>query len=95
MKTTMKKTMRVTEETMASAFTEWDRRYREEPERFQSEAVRLLKSDADTYGKRCAPYFAQLLFEQQQANRIESSIKKLGKAAWRPKRPGLQPERKN
>lgn len=56
--------MTVTEATLATAFTEWDRRYREEPERFQREATRLLKSDADTYGKECAPYLLSILAEQ-------------------------------
>lgn len=45
------------------AFTEWDRRYREEPERFQSEAEHLLKETPKTYGDACAPYFMQLVEE--------------------------------
>ena len=32
----------ITEAGLAAAFTEWDRRYREEPERFEAEARRLL-----------------------------------------------------
>jgi hypothetical protein len=47
----------------AAAFTEWERRYREEPERFQSEAVKLLRETPETYGQACAPYFAQILAE--------------------------------
>ena len=43
------------------AFTEWDRRYREEPERFMSEAQHLLKETPDTYGDACAPYFMKLI----------------------------------
>lgn len=35
-------TYEVTEKELAQAFTEWDRRYREEPERFEREATRLL-----------------------------------------------------
>lgn len=57
----------VTEETLAVAFTEWDRRYREEPERFQNEAARLLKSDAHSYGAQCAPYLLAILAEQSEA----------------------------
>lgn len=53
----------VTEPELAAAFTEWDRRYREEPERFMSEAEHLLKNTADTYGKRCAPYLLKILSE--------------------------------
>jgi len=59
----------VTEARLAAAFTEWDRRYREEPERFEAEAVRLLKSDAKTYGDRCAPYLLTILVEQAEAVR--------------------------
>ena len=43
------------------AFTEWDRRYREEPDRFMSEAEHLLKETPETYGDACAPYFAQII----------------------------------
>lgn len=52
------------EDAVARAFTEWDRRWREEPERFMSEAEHLLKEDPETYGEACAPYFLQLLREQ-------------------------------
>lgn len=46
-----------------AAFTEWDRRYREEPERFMSEAVHLLKETPETYGQAAAPYFMAILRE--------------------------------
>ena len=52
---------------LAAAFTEWDRRYREEPERFMSEAVHLLKETPETYGEACAPYLAAILAEQRAA----------------------------
>lgn len=45
------------------AFTEWDRRFREEPERFDSEATHLLKGTPETYGEACAPYFLQIVEE--------------------------------
>lgn len=45
----------------AKAFTEWDRRYREEPERFMSEAAHLLKQTPETYGDAAAPYFYSIL----------------------------------
>ena len=45
---------------LAAAFTEWERRYREEPERFFSEAEKLAHSP-ETYGEACAPYFAEIL----------------------------------
>jgi hypothetical protein len=52
-----------TETKFAAAFTEWDRRYREEPERFMSEATHLLKKTPETYGAACAPYFMKILKE--------------------------------
>lgn len=51
----------VTEQELAWAFTEWERRYREEPERFQAEARRLLTETPETYGEACAPYLLALL----------------------------------
>lgn len=54
----------VTEPELAAAFTEWDRRYREEPERFQSEAEHLLRDTPETYGEACAPYLLAILEEQ-------------------------------
>lgn len=50
-------------DNIARAFTEWERRYREEPERFQSEAAKLLKETPETYGQACAPYFLKILRE--------------------------------
>jgi len=50
-----------TEAELAAAFTEWDRRYREEPDRFMSEAQHLLKETPETYGAACAPYLLALL----------------------------------
>lgn len=46
---------------LAAAFTEWDRRFREEPERFTSEATHLLRETPETYGDACAPYLAWIL----------------------------------
>jgi hypothetical protein len=52
-----------TQENIARAFTEWERRYREEPERFQSEAAKLLKETPESYGEACAPYFLKIIQE--------------------------------
>ena len=52
-------------EELKATFTEWDRRYREEPERFMSEARHLLKETAKTYGDKCGPYFLKILKEIQ------------------------------
>ena len=54
-------TITASEAQLAAAFTEWDRRFREEPERFESEAVRLLKKTPEDYGEACAPYLIALL----------------------------------
>jgi hypothetical protein len=53
--------MVATKEQIAAAFTEWDRRYREEPERFMNEARRLLTTTPKDYGDACAPYFIAIL----------------------------------
>jgi len=58
--------MAVTVEDLKSALTEWDRRYREEPDRFQSEAARLLKETPETYGDAAGPYLMSILGEQRQ-----------------------------
>ena len=60
-KTTATVEIRATEIELAGAFTEWERRYREEPERFMSEAAKLLRETPDTYGAACAPYLRALL----------------------------------
>lgn len=52
-----------TERELAAAFTEWDRRYREEPERFWSEVRHLTKETPETYGDVAAPYLVKLLRE--------------------------------
>lgn len=46
---------------LAAAFTEWERRYREEPGRFMSEASKLRKETPDTYGDACARYLVKIL----------------------------------
>lgn len=53
----------VTVATLAAAFTEWERRYREEPERFETDAARLAMG-AESYGEACAPYLLEILAEQ-------------------------------
>ena len=48
-----------------AAFTEWDRRYREDPEAFMNAAARLLKGTPETYGEAAAPYFVSILDEMK------------------------------
>ncbi len=57
-----------TNEQITAAFTEWDRRYREEPDRFWSEAHNLLKETPETYGAAATPYFLMILGEIQSGN---------------------------
>lgn len=57
----------LTEAELAAALTEWDLRYRSEPERFMSEAARLLYETPKTYGDACAPYLLSILQEQRHA----------------------------
>lgn len=59
----MNLTISMTQDECARAFTEWERRYREDPYRFQSEAVRLLKGTPQSYGELCAPYFLSIIAE--------------------------------
>lgn len=59
----MAKRITATQTELAAAFTEWDRRYREEPERFMSEACHLLQETAETYGDEAAPYLIKILDE--------------------------------
>ena len=54
----------VSEEGLAQAFTEWDRRYRDDPKKFMSEAEHLLRETPYTYGQACAPYFVSILQSQ-------------------------------
>jgi len=53
-------------EELAAAFTEWDRRYREEPDRFWSEGRHLLKETPKTYGDAAAPYLVKILKELRE-----------------------------
>lgn len=54
----------VTEPDLASALTEWQRRWREEPERFLRESEVLAESP-ESYGAAAGPYLMQILREQR------------------------------
>lgn len=54
-------------EQICAAFTEWDRRYRENPDQFMSEAVHLLKETPQNYGESATPYFLKILSEIQNS----------------------------
>lgn len=53
----------ITQSQLADALTEWDRRWREEPDRFLSEAEHLAE-DPESYGGEAAPYLISILSEQ-------------------------------
>lgn len=55
--------IQTSENELAAAFTEWDRRYREEPERFATEML-LTAGTAEDYGSAAAPYLVKILAEQ-------------------------------
>jgi len=59
--------MDISVDEMARAFTEWDRRWRKNPERFYSETERLGTGKPENYGEWCAPYFVKILDEQAAA----------------------------
>jgi hypothetical protein len=52
--------MNITIKELREVFTEWDKRYRENPEEYMSEAVHLLKETPETYGDSVTPYFIKL-----------------------------------
>lgn len=54
---------------MEAAFTEWERRWRTEPERFQTDMQRLAGT-SESYGESAAAYLSEILREQQK-RRIE------------------------
>ena len=53
--------MKVEHDVVVRAFTEWDRRYRTDPELFDNEVEHLLRNTPDTYGARAAVYFEKVL----------------------------------
>jgi len=61
--------MNITTKEITEVFTEWDRRYREDPEEFENEAVRLLKGNPESYGDACTTYFLFILKELKNSNK--------------------------
>lgn len=59
-------TITATQKQLEAAFSEWDRRFREDPEGFENQAKQLLTGSPETYGEACAPYFASILAEQSK-----------------------------
>ena len=57
---------------MAVAFTEWERRYREDPDRFTSETKKLLTKTPETCGDSCASYFMKLIMDVKSGEVTEA-----------------------
>lgn len=54
--------MNATKEQIQAAFTEWMRRYIEDPEGFMS-TQQTVAEGAETYGEQVTPYFLEILTE--------------------------------
>ncbi|MDB5270867.1 MAG: hypothetical protein JWP58_3907 [Hymenobacter sp.] len=59
----MEKKLITTPTKLAAAFTEWERRFREEPARFASESE-VVAMETTTYGEAAAAYILTILAEQ-------------------------------
>lgn len=59
-------TVKATRRQIEAAFTEWERRYRENPDEFMSEQSTRADS-AESYGEECAPYFIDIILDVQEA----------------------------
>lgn len=55
----------VSEQELAEAIAEWDRRWREEPDRFLSETEHLA-TETKEYGEMCAAYLVFMLGEMKK-----------------------------
>lgn len=60
-----KKELSITQNELAHALTEWDRRFHEEPERFEDEVSLLLLTASDQYGQVCASYLLKIIEESR------------------------------
>lgn len=60
----MKASITATPEEIVQAFTEWDRRWQEDPDAFLSEAEALAQAP-ESYGESATPYFLNILKEIQ------------------------------
>ena len=70
---------------LVAAFTEWDRRYREQPEEFESLAEHILNNTPESYGKAAALYFVRVLLDVQFGDSPSPSVSVVV---------GMQPETK-
>ena len=59
---------------LGRAFNEWDRRYTEERDRFDSEINTLLNRSTGNYGLVCALYLLKLVNEDEKAKKKEAEL---------------------
>ncbi len=67
----------VTQAEIAATFAEWDRRYREEPEKFMTECQHLLRETPESFGEQCRATFIKVLADvrapkEQTSNGFEN-----------------------
>jgi hypothetical protein len=55
--------MAVSDTDLAAAFTEWERRYRECPEQFETRR-KVARGTPESYGDSCAYWLLQIITEQ-------------------------------
>lgn len=78
----------VTQDSLAAAFTEWDRRFREDPDAFELAVARILKGvTPETYGESCAPYLIAILDEQfadrfREAQKLSAELMPGDHSTW-------------
>lgn len=59
--------LRVDRVELEAAFAEWERRYREEPKRFESDVERILAGRTpESYGEMAAAYLIEILVDLSQ-----------------------------
>lgn len=65
----MEPVIETTQSELADALTEWERRWREDPAKFQSDTERLAGT-SEEYGVGAAAYLVEILAEQRDAGRM-------------------------
>jgi|WetSurMetagenome_2_1015567.scaffolds.fasta_scaffold73950_2 hypothetical protein len=58
--------MKIEHDEIVRVFTEWDRRYRNNPEEFNNSVQHLLQNTPDTYGAGAAVYFEAVLEDMRR-----------------------------
>lgn len=72
--------MAVSDVELAAAFTEWERRYRENPEQFMTRR-QVSRGTVQTYGELSAYWLLQILAEQMKPRRKPGIIRSVKRKA--------------